>query len=75
MTDEEKATVLWAQANGIKRFKVDIDAYEVEFWSPHEQIREPVDIDAMLSAPVTDEELLGYDAPDHLKDPDDDEQR
>ncbi len=71
MTDDDMKQLLWLRDNGVKSYTERPNEVSVEFWNPPPPSQSKVDIAAVLGAAMTDEELYGYDVPEHLKDPDD----
>lgn len=69
---EEIEMILWMKGQGVKSFKIDDVGLELEFWAP--PAPPAVDVKAILAAPVTEDELYGYQAPEYLSDPDDPDQ-
>lgn len=68
--DAAKSLIVWARDNGLKTLK--IGSLEVEFWSPVNHQPAIVDeVQQALSAPLTEDEIYGYDPPEHLQDPSD----
>ncbi len=75
MTDAEKETVVWLRNAGVKCFALipSQDGGRVdsaEFWDPP-PAAPAIDVSAVLSAPITEEEAYGYEIPEHLKSADD----
>lgn len=71
VSKEEKDFIEWAYSKNIKRMKYDDMTIEFEFWSPPQKEESKIDLTSIMSAPITEDEIFGYDPPEHLKDPDD----
>lgn len=79
MTEAEKETILWLQDHGVKSASFCLVSHDdkthlltgVEFWAPPQPAQSKIDISEILGAAVTDDELYGYEVPEHLKDQDD----
>lgn len=77
MTLEEAELVVdLMRARGVQAFT--LDGLAVTFWQPLDAVkagpsRAELDVSDILNAPITEEELYGYTAPEHLQDPDDPE--
>jgi len=69
-TEEAKTFTRWAKEAGIQSFSY--NGLQVVFWAPEPQERIAIDL-SKLDAPPTTEDLYGYDIPEDLKDPDDED--
>lgn len=63
---EEKEFIMWARENGVK--SLERNGIKIEFWSPVFREEKKIDVMAILSAPITEDEIYGYDIPEHLRD-------